>query len=690
MQIVALPSAATGSLQLNGNAVTTTTPILVSDIALNRLKFVPAPGSTATASFTFKVIDNGPAGSNTDLTARTMTVTVSHINHAPTSNNNAVNVPQDGSYAFQVSDFPFTDSSLDVGGSLAFVKIMSKPAGSLTLDGGTIAIGQAISVADITANKLVYKPVAGTFGTAAFSFEVQDNGGTDNGGQDTSSPPSQMTINVKPIDHAPIGENRSFTVAAGSTFTFSANNFPYTDADGDALANVFVTPTDLQGGTLLGPSGTINSTTSIPIGSIDQLKFTAGAAGSTPSFTFQLQDNNANFANGGSNTDPNPKTIAFSVTPAAPVDHAPFGGDNSFSVGASVARPLTEADFGFSDRDDNPTPNNFQAVKVVSLSGGSLVGPSGPITGGNTISVKDIASGKVLFTAPSTTSSVFLVFNVQDDGLQAAGATGVDTSVAQNTLTFQVIAVNHAPTTSAHTINSALDSTLVTNGTYHFQLADFPFNDGTEGNTLANVILTNVTGGGSYSDNGRAVGAGSIVSRADITGGLFTFTPPANTAGANVGGFSFEVQDNGGADNGGQDTSAPASMSINVTAVNTAPGFRGGSEQRRHRRDRLEPRTGRCPHRCRLGDQHHYGLDGPRRRPGPDIQRHDRQRRPVEKGRRQAGHRPDHRQPDLHAQAERSWHCQRHGHAVRQRRHPQRRHQLERFRRSSRSRSASR
>ena len=58
--------------------------------------------------------------------------------------------------------------------------------------------GQLVSVADITAGLLVFTPAANANGTgyASFTFQVQDDGGTANGGVNLDQSANTMTINV--------------------------------------------------------------------------------------------------------------------------------------------------------------------------------------------------------------------------------------------------------------------------------------------------------------------------------------------------------------------------------------------------------------------------------------------------------------------------------------------------------------
>ena len=66
-----------------------------------------------------------------------------------------------------------------------------------------------MSVANINSGLLKFVPVANANGTsyASFTFQVQDNGGTANGGVDLDQSPNTMTVNVTSINDAPAGTN---------------------------------------------------------------------------------------------------------------------------------------------------------------------------------------------------------------------------------------------------------------------------------------------------------------------------------------------------------------------------------------------------------------------------------------------------------------------------------------------------
>src|SRR5262249_54506553 len=111
--------------------------------------------------------------------------------------NHTVNMSQNTTYAFTASDFGFSDP-LD-SNSLTAVKIVGlNLAGTLALNGTAVTAGQVISIANINSGLLTFTPATNATGTpyTSFTFKVQDDGGTTNGGIDLDPTPRLMTINV--------------------------------------------------------------------------------------------------------------------------------------------------------------------------------------------------------------------------------------------------------------------------------------------------------------------------------------------------------------------------------------------------------------------------------------------------------------------------------------------------------------
>src|SRR5439155_9933963 len=117
---------------------------------------------------------------------------------------------------FSAADFGFSDPNDNPPNTLLAVKIASLPAaGTLTDNNIAVTAGQSVSVADINGGLFKFTPAANASGTnyASFTFQVQDNGGTANGGVDLDQLPNTITINVT-ADQAPVLGN----VAANASY----------------------------------------------------------------------------------------------------------------------------------------------------------------------------------------------------------------------------------------------------------------------------------------------------------------------------------------------------------------------------------------------------------------------------------------------------------------------------------------
>jgi len=85
------------------------------------------------------------------------------------------------------------------------------------------------------------------------------------------------------------------------------------------------------------------------------------------------------------------------------------------------------------------------------------------------------------------------------------------------------------------------------------------------GDTLASVEITTLETTGSLELSGVAVTLNQVITVADINAGNLTFVPVANAVGASYDSFGFSVND------GGLDSAASYTMTIDVTAANDAP-----------------------------------------------------------------------------------------------------------------------
>src|SRR5438309_1848883 len=102
-------------------------------------------------------------------------------------------------YTFTAADFGFSDPGDSPANALLAVRSEERRVGKERSDKGlAVTAGQFVSLADIAAGKLVYTPLAGQSGAAyaSFTFQVEDDGGTANGGLNVDPAPRTMTVNV--------------------------------------------------------------------------------------------------------------------------------------------------------------------------------------------------------------------------------------------------------------------------------------------------------------------------------------------------------------------------------------------------------------------------------------------------------------------------------------------------------------
>ncbi|WP_165972646.1 type I secretion C-terminal target domain-containing protein, partial [Paracandidimonas soli] len=133
---------------------------------------------------------------------------------------------------------------------------------------------------------------------------------------------------------------------------------------------------------------------------------------------------------------------------------------------------------------------------------------------------------------------------------------GTDTS--SSTLDIDVLPVNDAPTSEDASGN-------VTEGlTYVFGASDFAFEDAVEGDAMQSVIIDSLPSGGTLLLDGVAVTPNTSISAADLAAGKLTFVADANPGENAEFSFNFRVQDAGGIDNGGVDTSGQHTFTLTV------------------------------------------------------------------------------------------------------------------------------
>jgi hypothetical protein len=472
------------------------------------------------------------------------------LSSAPIGADNAVTTLEDTAYAFARLDFPMIDPNDTPQNALVAVRMTTLPtAGALTDNNVLVVAGQFVPVADLTNGLLKFTPAANANGQAyaVFTFQVEDDGDASNGGANLDPLPKTMTINVTPVNDSPVGHDGIRSLAANSSYTFSAGDWGFSDPlDSPAdLFNAVETTTLPSSGTLR-----LNGAPVTPGQFIFVTDLNAGGLVYVPmanmkmtSFAFQVKDSGGT-ANGGVDVDPMSKALMLNVVQIEPTSHGTSG-----PVFGSEDTPYTfsQSNFGFVSPDDPPA--TLVAVKITTLPAvGTLTDNGATLTPGVFVSVADINAGKLAYAAPANANGTALsafTFQVQDDGGTVGGR--IDIDVTPKTLTINVASVNDPP--------SGFDGALTVQEEtpYVFQLSDFPFTDANDNpsNLLVAVKITTLPLIGVLTDNGIAVTAGQSIPVMDLANGSLRYTPPQ--AIFESASFTFQVQDNGGTLNGGVD-----------------------------------------------------------------------------------------------------------------------------------------
>ena len=217
-----------------------------------------------------------------------MTVNVDAVNDAPESADNTVTTDEDTDYTFSTDDFTFSD--VDSADSLDHITIEELPTnGTLYLSGVEVSAGDEITAANIA--NLVFRPAANENGDDYDSFTFTINDGTAD-----SSSTYTMTVNVDAVNDAPESADRTVTTDEDTDYTFSTDDFTFSDVDSADTLN-HITIVDLPtNGTLYLSGVEVSAGDEIPAADITNLVFRPAAnenGDDYDSFTFTINDGTA-------------------------------------------------------------------------------------------------------------------------------------------------------------------------------------------------------------------------------------------------------------------------------------------------------------------------------------------------------------------------------------------------------------
>lgn len=383
---------------------------------------------------------------------------------------------------------------------------------------------------------LAFTPAPNAFGVANVSVRIHDNGGTANGGSDTSDAQT-FVITVSGINDPP-----SFT---------ATNRTVLEDSGPQSLANWALPSAGPLETQTVGFTVTENSNPSLfsappAVAADGTLTFTSTPdANGSAVIGVRIQDDGGT-ANGGSDTG---DIQHFTLTVTAVNDAPSFvkGTDPTVLEDAPAQTiPGWASGIGAGPADEAGQTVSFVVTQV----SGSLAFLTGPAVNG---------SGDLSFQALGNGSATLSIV-AQDTGGTANG--GANTSAAQ-TFTIHVTPVNDPPTFAPGPSQTlAEDSGPQSINGWATAISAGPTDEASQ---ALNFIVTN-DATAMFSEQPAVSAAGAL-----------TFTPAPDAFGTAT--VTVRLHDDGGTADGGNDTSAPIVFTITLTDINDAPSFVAGANQ---------------------------------------------------------------------------------------------------------------
>ena len=305
-----------------------------------------------------------------------------------------------------------------------------------------------------------YLPSTNYNGADSFTYQVTDDGGTANGGQDHGNI-ATVSITVNSVNDAPVAQNDSYTVNEDNTLTVTAGNGvlandsdPNDNPPNHLFANLVSNPAHDSSFTLNADG----SFTYVPVANFN----------GSDSFTYQVTDDGGT-ARGGQDHG-NIATVFITVNS---VNDAPVAQNDSYTVNEDTL--LTVAGPGVlandSDPNDNP-PNNLFANEVSSPSHVAV------------LHLNAMAASRICLRTNYNGSDSF-TYQVTDDGGTANG--GQDHGNIA-TVYITVNSVNDAPVAQndSYTVNE--DNTLTVTAGNGVLANDSDPNDNPPNHLFANLV----------------------------------------------------------------------------------------------------------------------------------------------------------------------------------------------------------
>lgn len=396
--ITALP--ASGTLKLDGQTVSVGQQIGVAD--LGNLVWKPPANANGTdyASLSFKIVDDGDAsvgGPATSLNSKTFTFNVLAANDAPEAVADSASMSQAET---KIIDVLANDSDADGDTLVVSVATVVSDNGTVTINtDGTLSVtydGPNLRIGQTATIKILYFASDGVMSNPA-TARITVNGGGASAGQ----------------NEAPEGENTRVALLEDGSHLFSADDFGFSDADGDELSAVIITALPARGRLELN-GALVTAGTRISAADLGNLSWTPpdNANGKNiASLSFKVVDDGGT-ANGGQNTSEDAKTITFNVQA---VNDAPIAVADSATMREGEAKIL---DVLANDRDPDNDSLSVSSVAVVSGNGSASTNADG------TLSISYLGPD----LSPRQKATITVLYTVSDSLLSNPGMASITVS----------------------------------------------------------------------------------------------------------------------------------------------------------------------------------------------------------------------------------------------------------------------
>jgi hypothetical protein len=573
--------------------------------------FTPAANFNGTVNIDYTLADRGdpdkcsaanpPCAAAKMSAQKTVTVTVDTVNDAPSFTKGPDQTKDEDAGAQSITDWATAISAgpNEPGQQLTFE--VTSDNNNLFTSGGQPAIDAS--------GKLTYEAAPNANGNATVTVKAHDDGGTANGGADTSAEQS-FKINITAMNDAPIAHADTMATDEDTKLVFPSSDLVGNDDEGaDNESSQIMTVKEVHD----GAHGTVS------LGSDGNITFTPEANfGGDATFRYLVCDNGS----------PSKCSVQRAKVNITAVNDAPVAGDQSVTTDEDTAREVT---LRASDVEGDAL--GYEIVTppqhgTLSGTGANLTyTPEADYNGSDSFTFK--ANDGTADSEPATVSIAVSAVNDAPVANDDTKSTNEDTSLvfaasrllgndnpgpaneSGQTLTVTAVdqAVNGQVSLGTHgdiTFTPATDFngqasfeyTVCDNGSPSecsemiaiVKVTGNPVNEAPSFTAGANQTVTEDSGPHSIPGWASDISAGSAEENGqtlsfEVTNntntelfstqpfvaanGALSYTSAANANGSAT--VTVKAHDDGGTANGGADTSAEQSFKINVSAVNDAP-----------------------------------------------------------------------------------------------------------------------